>query len=51
MILQALLDQPGIPTHRLPEVLAKEPDRVEKIVADLQREGFIKAINGLLSLS
>ena len=50
IILQALLDQPGIPAAALPEVLSKEPARVEKILKGLQREGFIKTTNGLLSL-
>ena len=50
MILQTLLDQPGTAVSMLPALLNKEPLRVEKIVSDLQREGFVKNVNGILEL-
>ncbi len=50
MILQALLDQPGIPMAMLSAHLGKESARVEKILTDLKHEGFVKNNNGLLSL-
>ncbi|NDD53611.1 A/G-specific adenine glycosylase [bacterium] len=51
MILQALLDQPGIPADALPMILAKEPARVAKILAGLMQEGFIVERNQLLWLA
>ncbi len=50
MILQALLDRPGTPLITLPTILDKDPQRIEKIVQALQREGFIKSKNGILEL-
>lgn len=50
MILQTLLDQPETPVKILPALLDKDPERVKKIVHDLEREGFIKDKNGILEL-
>lgn len=50
MILQTLLDQPGAALSVLPAILDKKPQRVEKIVNDLLREGFVKNVNGILEL-
>lgn len=50
MILQALLDQPGIAPDALPTILAKEPARIEKIVATLCKESFVVSRNGLFFL-
>jgi A/G-specific adenine glycosylase len=41
MILQALLDQPGIVPDDLPAILGKKPERVATILKTLCKEGFI----------
>lgn len=43
MILQALLDQPGICKQELLLLLGKEKTRIDKILQDLCTEGFVKA--------
>lgn len=50
MILQVLLDQPGVAEAALPIILDKEPDRVANITAALYKEGFIVTRNGLMFL-
>ena len=51
MILQTLLDQPGIHVHLLPETLNKEPERVERMVRDLCKDGLVMVANETLWLA
>ena len=41
MILQVLLEQPGIPLGLLPATLDKQPERVERMVRDLCKDGLV----------
>lgn len=50
MILQVLLDQPGIAQASLAALLEKEEQRVDKILNDLCTEGFVKNTGGMLEL-
>ena len=51
MVLQALLDQPGVALDVLPALLAREPARVTKVIAELQTEGFVVTKDQLLWLT
>ena len=51
MILQALLDTPGVTQNMLIKRLDKEEDRVLKILKQLKSEGFIQNHKQLLMLS
>lgn len=47
-ILRILTRKPDIPESKLIDEMAAEPGRVKKILFQLEKEGFIKRINGLL---
>jgi A/G-specific adenine glycosylase len=51
MILQTLLEQPGIATHHIADTIKKDEARVQKIMNDLCKEGFIKKRNGIVHLA
>ncbi len=51
MILQVLLDQPGISQEGLLSEISKEPARVMRILHDLQREGFTSCLGGFWRLA
>lgn len=50
-ILKALVSRDSIPLNELPRLIDKNPERVEKNVANLEKEGFVVLKNNSISLS